>query len=506
MAISSVCLARLRSAHILLTLPLLSSLFAVSTAYAAYTPPETPDVPLYFEFTGLNAEAEADEFRTSQCDSNLFSWYSTGQICAVGDPTNPTCSVWMAYHATDVNQCKGYELPEQPTPLLEPDVLTENGGNNQNLINKLELMRIQDFNKNFSDGQYQGKDISLTRQTNSLLSSLSRSLQYSNDNRSVVDAINTWGSSHMIETQKQYLENTLYRNKQDAENKVLFGEEMGLLGRKLNYMHDTLIGIENKTGSGGTGSGNDGDYMPALNYIANSIGNLSSLSTIANNTSSIPAINNILSGSINSNIEKIATEIAKPVDNSLIVDQLIEANDGLTDIVIRMRDIESAIGKSEKGIVDAIIENGSGGDGTDPDIVSESGCTAFSCSTDSPECYIARKAWERSCAIANNDTDGQGVVDSLVSSLKDYNDSPDSDINNIDAGTVDTSALMNKYTDANGVNFGGSDTCPPPYFVDAGITSFTLDLKPFCDLAGVIRVLLIAFATIASGLMVVKYF
>jgi hypothetical protein len=263
-----------------------------------------------------------------------------------------------------------------------------------------------------------------------------------------------------------------------------------------------LKSIDSKTGSGGGTGNNYGDYMPALGYIANSVGNLSSLSNIVGNTAQIGAINNILSGSINSNLEKIAGQVGKPADNSAIIEQLVEANDGLTDIVIRMRDIENAIGKSEKSIVDAI---GKGGDGTEPDLVSSADCASFSCSSSSAICYIARKEWEKSCASSGQDAENQAGVDKLTNQLKEYIDSPDSSLDNIDAGKINTTTLLNHYSDSNGVSVGGSNTCPPPYTVDIVITTVTIDLSPFCDFAAVIRWFLIAFATVGAGLMIAKY-
>ncbi|MCJ8301131.1 virulence factor TspB C-terminal domain-related protein, partial [Shewanella sp.] len=88
--------------------------------------------------------------------------------------------------------------------------------------------------------------------------------------------------------------------------------------------------------------------------------------------------------------------------------------------------------------------------------------------------------------------------------LNDFLDHEDSDIKNIDAGTVDTSSFMNKYTTGAGFKAGVA-TCPAPYTVDVVITTFTLDLTPFCDLATVIRWFMVAFATVGAGLMIAKY-
>lgn len=489
-------------------------LLAVSLPAFAYTPPATPNLPLSFEFLGPNAEAESTAFYNTQCDSNNYSWYGTDWFCAVGDPSNPVCYVKMAYFSSDVNHCQTYVPPEQPTPFLEPDTFTEKGGSNQNLISKLELMRIQDFNKNYEDGQYQNTDLALSRQNNSLLSSLNRTLQYSNDNRSIVDAINNWGSSHMIETKDQHLQDTLYRNKQDAANKVMFEQEMGVLGFQLSSMRETLESIDNKTGTGGTGGGSDwpvDEFLTQIYRIGGSVGNIS------NNTSDLKGFHGTIQGmngmlsyimpeqtnilkDINASIKSLG---GTPSDNSAIVDQLVESNNSLSDITLRMRDIENAIGKSEKSIVDA-IEKG-GGNGTDPDSISETGCAAFSCSSNTPQCYIARKEWERSCAATKNETDAKGLVDSLTSSVKDFNASPDSDIQNIDAGTINTNTLMQHYNESNGFSSSGASECPPPYTVDIVISVITIDLSPFCQLASVIKWFVIAFATVGAGLMIAKY-
>lgn len=510
MAFSPSSSHRLRQAYFLLAF--------LSPFSFAYTPPATPNLPLSFEFLGPTAEADSTAFYNTQCDSDNFSWYGTDWFCAVGDPTNQVCYVKMAYHSSDVNNCQFYTPPDLPDPNLTPDVLSQGSGDNQKLIEKLELMRIGQFNKMIDDTRYQDSDLALSKQTNSLLASLGRTLSYANDNRSIVDAINTWGSSHMIETKEQFLQNSLYRNKQDAENKAMLQQEIGGIGFKLNLMHDTLNNIQNNGSTGGGGGGDAyyydelGNINATLNSISNATSNLYGLSgNMAGQASNI--IGN-LSQAINSSSateQSLLTAINDSIkalgggdvgDNSAIVDQLIESNNSLSDITLRMRDIENAIGKSEKSIVDAI---GEGGNGSDPDSVLVTGCEAFVCSTDSPQCYIARKEWETRCQSISNDLSASNSIDSAVSSFNDYINNPDSDVKNLDAGTVDIKQFTNHYNSSNGVNLGGSDTCPPPYVIDAKITTFTLDLTPFCDLATVIRFFLIAFASVASGLMIVKY-
>ena len=474
-------------------------LIASFPAFSAYTPPATPDVPLDFEFVGPTAESESKALYNSHCDSDDFSWRGTDWFCAVGDPTTQVCYVKMAYHATDVNNCQNSggtdpdpENPDPENPDPNPDNLQPT--NSFIMYPTTFTTELKDIHKDLGivyDAILRGARQSfytktaIDMQTGSIardLAELTRHVDVSGDGiYTVLQEMRT-----DINSQTNWV----------SQNQMILAESKNL-----------LKSIESKMGSGsGSGDGNNyADYNPALNHIANSIGELSSLSNIVSNTSQIGAINNILSGSINNNLAKIAGEIGKPQDNSAIIQQLMEANDGLTDIVFRMRDIESAIGKSEKGIVDAIKENGSGGQGSDPDAISETGCAAFSCSSNSPECYIARKAWERSCAATKNETDGQGLIDSLTSSLKEYNDSEESDIQNIDAGKVDTSALMNHYSNGNGFSSGGASECPAPYVVDVVISTITIDLSPFCQLAAVIKWFVIAFATVGAGLMIAKY-
>jgi hypothetical protein len=465
-------------------------LLAFSLPAFAYTPPATPNLPLSFEFLGPNAEAESTAFYNTQCDSNNYSWYGTDWFCAVGDPSNPVCYVKMAYFSSDVNHCQTYVPPEQPTPFLEPDTFTEKGGSNQNLISKLELMRIQDFNKNYEDGQYQNTDLALSRQNNSLLSSLNRTLQYANDNRSIVDAINTWGSTNHLEMRSQFEQDNHYK----VRNEIRTKEFYDLFAEPWDSQGGMVQDIDNI-------SFYSAQIDSKLSWLSDWV--IPNVATVINNSASNDSS---LERSLLIKIEDAINSldgIGTPSDNTAIVEQLVESNNSLSDITIRMRDIENAIGKSEKGIVDA-IEKG-GGNGTDPDSISETGCAAFSCSSNTPECYIARKEWERSCAATKNETDAKGLVDSLTSSVKDYNASPDSDIQNIDAGTINTNILMQHYNESNGFSSSGASECPPPYTVDIVISVITIDLSPFCQLASVIKWFVIAFATVGAGLMIAKY-
>ncbi|MEL4257710.1 virulence factor TspB C-terminal domain-related protein [Shewanella xiamenensis] len=467
---------RLRTAYFLLAA-------SISANVLAYTPPATPNLPLFYEFTGANAVSESTDFYNSQCDADNFSWYGVDWFCATGDPTNPVCQVKMAYHSTDVNACQDSSTPEFPDPNLTPDIVQNGSGDNQKLIEKLELMRISQFNKMVDDGIYQDTDLSLARQTNSLLSSLGRTLSYANDNRSIVDAINRWGATLQVNAQNVWqTEQEFWVNRHRLED-FNFDNRLGGISSQLTELsglQSSMQQLVNNTAGGGSGGSTD---LTATNRM---LGNIEELFyDFRNYYGYLESFDSYMKGDRDSLLTEINNSInALGDDNSAVVEQLLDANSNLNDIV-------EAIGK--------------GGDGSNPDAISENGCAAFSCSSDSPECYIARKEWENLCKTTSDELTTKNSLDAAQSNITDFINSPDSDIKNIEAGTVDIKQFTNHYNSSNGVNFGGSDTCPPPYTIDAKITTFTLDLTPFCDLATVIKFFLIAFASVASGLMIVKY-
>ncbi|MGI2221242.1 virulence factor TspB C-terminal domain-related protein [Shewanella oncorhynchi] len=486
MAISSLCLARLRSAYILLNLlPIL----VVLPSYA-YTPPATPNLPLSFEFLGSNAEAESIAFYNTQCDSNNYSWYGTDWFCAVGDPSNPVCYVKMAYHSTDLNNCTN-PIPE-PLPQLPvgTDAYQNGTGSSQNMASLIKAISEANWTQ-LSEANSLSRDIlTANKHSNNLTSQILQTMNRTGD-RAIVDAINSWGSTNHLEMRSQFEQDNHYKVREEQRAKELnesFNKPWDYQGGMVQDI-DAIAFYTDANNS-------------RLNWLADWV--IPNVATVINNSaSSDSSLERSLLIQIEDAIYSLAdTGNGTPSDNTAIVDQLVESNNSLSDITLRMRDIENAIGKSEKSIVDALdgIEGGS------PDSADSVGCASFTCSANTSQCYIARKQWESSCAIIADNKSNQETATSLKNQLSDFVGSPDSDIQNIDAGTVDTTKFMNKYTNSNGVNFGGADSCPPPYVVDAGITSFTLDLQPFCDLAGVIRFLLIAFATVAAGLMVVKYF
>lgn len=460
-------------------------LLAISApALSAYTPPATPNLPLYFEFTGLNSEAEANEFRISQCDSDNFSWYSTGLICSVGDPTNPTCSVWMAYHSTDVNKCQTYvppEVPEIPQVPYGTDEFVNGSGNTSGLMEYLKVRFDYDhrFNTELSSLMTSNRDANTT--TNSLLQQMNSLLGKTFDNSNVVNAINSTGrilEIRLNDIRDNAADKNFWRVRHQLED-FNFSNQMGGITSQLTELGGLKYNVN--------------EINNSLKGIASSDTQIiSKLSSIGNSVSYIEGLSN--------SIDYAALDIVAGAHSDSDKEQSL-----LTSINESIAALQNTVADSSNNIIDSIADNSSGGEGSNPDSISETGCTAFSCSTDSPECYIARKAWERSCAATKNESDGQGIIDSLVSSVKDYNDSPDGDIQNIDAGSINTDALLNKYTNENGFNAGGQQTCPAPLPLDIGITVLYLDLAPMCDLAAVISWFVIATAMLSSGLAIAKY-
>ncbi|MGI1988786.1 virulence factor TspB C-terminal domain-related protein [Shewanella glacialipiscicola] len=511
-----------------------------STAFA-YSPPATPNLPLKFEFSGPNASAESSSFYSTQCDSDDFSWYGTDWFCATGVPENAICFVSMAYHSSDVNGCQASQPPAEFDPQSTSDQFIEGSGSNSKAIQSLEGIRAELFFSNFNDNQYYATDIGLSKQTNALLSQINRAFS-SNDNRAVVDAVNSWGSTLWNESRKQFEEDNHYKVREEmraVEFRDAINEKWDYQGgmiqdidaiafyssannSRLNWLADFVV-PNVATSINNAAANNTSQELSLLTQINQSINGLSSggvdgdggtatdlsplfpyLGEIRANTG---MINNSL-GTLNS-INGSLNGMNNVINNTSASEQLLlksidDSIKALNSIPSDFTSITDAIANSEKAIVDAIGGIGQGS-GADSDNASSVGCASFTCSSSSAICYIARKEWEKSCSSSGQDSENQAGVDGLTAQLKDYIDSPESSLDNIDAGKLDTTTLLNHYTSSNGVSLGGSDTCPAPYVVDIAITTVTIDLTPFCDIAAVIRWFLIAFATVGAGLMIAKF-
>jgi len=465
-------------------------LVASFPAFSAYTPPATPNLPLSFEFIGPTAETESKSLYSSQCDSDNFSWYGTDWFCAVGDPSQQVCYVKMAYHATDANSCQGYvppDVPEIPQVPYGTDEFVNGSGTTKGLMEFLKVRFDYDYKFNTELSSLTQRNLDANTTTNSLLHQMNSLLGKTFDNSNIVNAINSTGrilELRLNDIRDNAADKNFWRVRHQLED-FNFSNQMGGITSHLTELNGLQSNIQ-KIVQNTSGSGSGQDYSQTLSDIS------TKLSFIKNSSSYLEGLSN--------SIDYAALDIVAGAHSDSDKEQAL-----LTSLNESISSLQGSVGDSSKNIVDAIGDIPSGGTGADPDSISETGCSAFTCTSNTPECYIARKAWERSCAATKNEADAQGLVDSLTASLREYNDSEESDIQNIDAGKVDTSALMNHYSNGNGFSSGGSSECPAPYVVDVVISTITIDLSPFCQLAAVIKWFVIAFATVGAGLMIAKY-
>jgi tRNA(Phe) wybutosine-synthesizing methylase Tyw3 len=472
-----------------------ASLFLVffSSQTYAYTPPATAGVPQKFY---LNSVAQADALYNSQCDSNRFSWAKHDYFCATGDPSNISCVVEMVYHSTDVNRCQssnpnpdpdpnpnpdpdpnpnpnpnpipdtGY--PYAPTPGSLPHDTTERS--NQNLVRSLatlfDVQRVTAIH-GFTGVQWRLNEFrrelkSQTDQTNHILRDIETRLMSSYDNSPVVHAIKSFEGTFMSKMDqmpsKQFwqmrheLEDFNFDNRLGGISSELTG--VSQLNSLANSMDRTLKDIL-AGGSGGGSSGPETDLRV-----------LDAINTHSNKSTDL--------------IDRLLTQVEYKANR-----KLESIDDGIWELI------------------DAVNDKPSGGNS---DVVTSNSCSSFVCSSDSTQCFIAKKQWEQSCKTSTDpNQEPDPNAEKLLTDIKAFVESPDSDIQNIDAGSVNTASLLTHYTNGNGFKVGGSSSCPAPYTVNVVITSFTLDLAPFCELASVIRWFLIAFSTVGAGLMIVKY-
>ncbi|AQS36125.1 hypothetical protein Sps_00936 [Shewanella psychrophila] len=504
------------------------SLVFLSSFCFAYTPPSV-DIPITFYFP---SESQAETFRATQCDSNDYSWRNCGDgiTCATGDPTNVQCWVDMCYHATDVNNCQGSTDPDPdpdnpdpdpdpdnpdpdnpynfPDPSPNPDYINDGSGSNAALLaqmnneNRLLFGRLVEINE---EGIKTNAHLSLSNQ---LLEVISGQRDFSDMAKAIDDA--AW-------EQKQ-------RDEAVAEGMVDQTWLLPHITAKRLRDDELLEALEFFQTSNKT----------QLQKIDSSLDMIESFtSETKNNTSylgTLPEIKNMITSMYDNSydIRRASKDTADNTEDLFdVVDDILDFVEGMdtgsTNVIEKLQEISdisqtqtdefNARAAELQAALDAIKTNtaggsSGGGDGGEPDdgegdTATENSCVSFTCSSQTPACYVARKQWELDCANQTALTDS-GALGDFKSELNTFLDHEDSDLENIDAGTVDTSSFMSKYTDGSGFTAGAS-TCPAPYTVDVVITSLTLDLTPFCDLARVIRWFLVAFATVSAGLMIAKF-
>lgn len=123
------------------------------------------------------------------------------------------------------------------------------------------------------------------------------------------------------------------------------------------------------------------------------------------------------------------------------------------------------------------------------------------CSGDAIQCAILRQTWEDRCQSAKwitdlKGTDAYNAGDSILDPNNPKNKIPKAGTINItDSIHFDDSGLVQ-----------GAAVCPAPYTLNLGsmLGSYTISYQPFCDLAGMLRPLLLAFAYFMGGLVILK--
>ena len=478
-----------------------------STLLAAYNPPSTIPVDFYF-----NSESQAETFSNTQCDSSDYSWSSCqgGVVCAVGDPSNISCVVTMCYHTTDVNNCQGSTTdpdipdpdpdPDNPDPPIfddyllpasRPDVTVNGQGNNAGLIatihrdNLVINRNIQKAKENtervlnsiHDDGQ---KLRGLTLESNVLLKSIDNNI-YQNGNASLEETIES-----IFTLSKIYFRGDSEWDAVELDNRNFYGSALENIQLYLSRMspdpvHNQLM-------------------LKAVNEMNNNTNEIKN-----NDAQNASFYNNFLPG-----LGQAAMSRNKTLDSIEEINNLSLINDDsntsklLDELALNSTDLISKLDEVKQSIIDS---DGSGGgtnpDPIDPDVVTENACSTFTCSSDTPACYIARKQWELDCANRTALTDS-GALGNFKSELTAFLEHEDSDVKNIDLGTVDTASMMSKYTDGAGFSAGPA-TCPAPYLIRTAVGDIPLDFGPLCDLAIIVRWFIIASATIGSGMLIAKY-
>jgi transcriptional regulator with XRE-family HTH domain len=510
-----MCTYRLCKASYTLILSLSFFLFPPSVS-ASYNPPYPPRVEFVF-----NSESEATLFSDTECDSNSYSWYSIGMGCAIGDPSNVTCTVSMKYYNTDVNYCQGAVGPAPPPNVPDPidyDRQVDGNGDNNYLLNTLQKYTQIELASDLTSQTYLSNIENSSRTSATLLKSILRTS--GKDDGGIISSIIASDSNARDRAEKLADKDFLTPYLDRAEL------------RDINFQRDNLQ-------SGGSAARYSQeiayDHLPKINQTIKD-GNSDIEFTMRRGFNSLTDTNNWLDD-IDVDTSLIATQTQR-MANKLNTMRFVSGDDNKLRLLVEDSDVinslnsqttslttqlEQIIEKSQsetdnfnakaaqlQAALDAIRSNtsgggtgGDGGEGGEGDSATENACSSFTCSSQTPACYLARKQWETDCASQAALTDS-GALGTFKTELTGFLEHADSSVENIDAGTVDTSSFMSKYTDGSGFS-ASSASCPAPYTVNIVITTITLDLTPFCDLANVIRWFLIAFSSVAAGLMVAKY-
>ncbi|NRA86927.1 MAG: hypothetical protein HRU28_05945 [Rhizobiales bacterium] len=507
-------LGRLCTAAFRLTL-ILSSF----SSFASYTPPSV-GVPLDFFF---NSESQAETFSKTQCDSNDFSWAvcQTGVVCAIGDPDNITCIVAMCYFATDVNNCQGSTTdpdippdPDNPDPdnpdlvggfpvvPRHSDIVVDGYGDNSNLLAQLNrenhflfsgLSRIHDESLKTNAFLYRSNQlldmISKVRDFGGVVEAI-KEAAYDQEYRDILSdegrVDQKWLLPHI--TAKRLLDDEILSELKDI---ALYTDDIGHIKSINSNIDRRLVKIQ---GYVDTLKDNSSIIKSNSNSIKDSsIASAATLRTIdsALSRSSMMAVSRY---DISDQTESLSASLQAITDKTQA--QTDEFNARSSELQSLLESIKSNTAGGNSG-------GGDGGEPDEGDTAIAQACLAFTCTSSSPICYMARKQWELDCANQTALTDS-GALGDIKSQITDYINDDDSKLSNIDLGTVDTASLMSKYTSGAGFSAGPA-TCPAPYIISTIVGDIPLDFKPLCDLAFIVRWFIIASATIGAGMLIAKY-
>lgn len=243
---------------------------------------------------------------------------------------------------------------------------------------------------------------------------------------------------------------------------------------------------------------NSGDYTPSDNLSGGGVDS-GAIDSSGNPVSGAESTNTYEQQLTNENLKRLIddqatllTDLNKSLNSSIDYDKVKTGY--LKQISENTKNLTSGGGGGGSS-------SGDGGDwsGSGDSIVSDS-CDSFACESHPVICQLAKEEWLKRCEVDDFLSSG-GDGSQIADGLQNFIDENPNEL--LEAGSLDVSKVMNKYT--NGEGLSTSATCPSPKSVDAGITTFQIDYTPFCDMAVIIKALIIIFSSVTSILLISKY-
>lgn len=180
---------------------------------------------------------------------------------------------------------------------------------------------------------------------------------------------------------------------------------------------------------------------------------------------------------------------------------MLDLNSDLTNAIA---DSGNYVGKAIDGLGDDLLDGLTGlEDGLNGE-VGKSGCSKFSCSGNAASCYMAELSWADKCETSEVFGTG-GAADGFADELKDWSNSDSRSIDALQTDGGDISDALSHFTSDNGFSFNSG--CPAPYRLSIPELNWShqIDYQPFCDLAGILKYLIVASASLFSIMMIAKH-